>query len=181
MKIHVLTIIILLHTQALLAEPFATERKILSLSKSWKAKMMALTNYKGLRDFCSDDELRMDIFNQLAEIHHYHDMLENELKSSGYNHSSRTIKRILRHIERLERKYHPEDFADFFSEQCSLQSKIQKNSSHYSAGFGSHSYSGKVYAQEVEMYRYLKGLSKKIEKIKMHVEDFYIGRKVWEN
>lgn len=181
MKTFLAIILTLILTSKLFAEPFATEKKILLLSKSWHNKMMKLTDSKGLKSFCSNDVLRQDILNQLAEIHYYHNLLENDLKTSEYNHSKNTIKRILRHIDKLERKYHPEEFVAFFGEQCFLQSKIQKNSSHYGAGFGTHSLGGKVYTQEVEMYRYLRQLTKRIHKIKEHVEDLYVGRKVWED
>ncbi|MEQ8470394.1 MAG: hypothetical protein RIC35_04380 [Marinoscillum sp.] len=181
MKTYLATILSLFLISKLTAEPFATEKRILNLSKSWHINMITLTNYEGLKDFCSNDKLRQDMFNQLAEIHYYHNLLEIDLKTSNYIHSNRTIKRILRHIEKLERKYHPEDFEGFFEEQCSLQSKIENNASHYGAGFGTHSLGSKVYAQEVEMYRYLKQLTRRINKIKEHVEDFYLGRTVWEN
>lgn len=143
--------------------------------------MMTLSEYKGLKTFCRNDVQRQIIFNLLDEIHQYHDTLEEELRSTTYNHSRRTIKRILKHIDKIEEKYHPEDFAQFFTEQCELQTKINQNSDHYSAGFGTHSFGGKVYTQEVEIYRYLKRLSRRIERVKKHVESFYIHRLVWEN
>ena len=143
--------------------------------------MMALSKYKNLKAFCSDDSYRQTIFTLLDEIHEYHDMLEKDLQATTYNHSKRTIERILSHMDRLDQKFNPDDFTDFFKEQCSFQSKIEKYSDHYKAGFGTHSYGGKVYAQEVVMYRYLKRLTKRVKSIKNHVEHFYFRRKVWEH
>lgn len=143
--------------------------------------MMALSEYKNLKIFCSDDQYRETIFGLLEEIHDYHDMLEADLDTTNYIHSQRTIKRILVHMSKLDSKFNQKDFIYFFREQCTFQSKIEKNADHYNAGFATNSYGGKVYAQEVVMYRYLKRLTKRVQRIKKHVEHFYIRRKVWEH
>ncbi len=143
--------------------------------------MMALSEYKNLKIFCQSDSYRATIFNLLEEIHLYHDILEDDLQKITYNHSKRTIKRMLAHMDKLDRHFNYDAFTDFFSEQCSFQSRIEKHSTHYSAGFATHSYGGKVYAQEVVMYRYLNRLTKRVEKIRKHVERFHIRRKVWEH
>ena len=174
-------ILFLVNFSALEAEPFITERKILTLSDHWKKEMRTLENYRGLETFCWDQSQRQIIFNLLEEIHEYHDALYEDLQTTQYNHSKRTIQRILKHIDKLEEKYNPQDFNQFFQSQCALQSKIQRKSDHYRAGFGVHSYEGKIYVQETEMYRYLKRLTKRIDRIKKHVEHFYIRRKVWEH
>ncbi|MEQ9468033.1 MAG: hypothetical protein RLN88_11515 [Ekhidna sp.] len=162
-------------------EPYKVEKRILVLSIHLDAEMMALAKYKNLKSFCSNASYRHAIFELLDQIHEYHDMLEKDLKSTTFNHSRRTIERILKHMDHLDRKFNPDDFTSFFREQCSFQSKIEKYSDHYKAGFGTHSYGGRVYAQEVVMYRYLKRLTKRVNRIKRHVEHFYMRRKVWEH
>jgi hypothetical protein len=167
--------------RAHLSEPYKVEQRILLLSINLDVEMMALSKYKNLKAFCSDNSYRQTIFGMLDQIHEYHDMLEKDLQVTTYNHSKRTIERILNHMDKLDRKFNQDDFTSFFKEQCSFQTKIEKYSDHYKAGFGTHSYGGKVYAQEVVMYRYLKRLTKRVKSIKKHVEHFYIRRKVWEH
>ena len=162
-------------------EPYRVEKRILELSIHLDAEMMALSRYKNLREFCNDQSYRQTIFGLLDQIHAYHDMLEKDLKATTYPHSKRIIERILNHMDHLDRKFNPNQFTEFFSEQCSFQSKIEKYSDHYKTGFGTHTYGAKVYAQEVVMYRYLKRLTKRVKRIKGHVEHFYIRRKVWEH
>lgn len=157
------------------------EKRILILSKNLDIQMMALADYKNLTTFCNDETYRETIFGLLDEIHNYHDILEEDLKTTTYNHSKRTIKRILNHMDKLDNKFNPEEFTGFFSEQCTFQTKIEKFADHYNAGFATHSYGGKVYAQEVVMYRYLKRLTKRVSSIKKHVAHFHIRRKVWEH
>ncbi len=144
------------------AKPYSVEKGILLLSVNLDAEMMALSKYKNLQAFCSDNSYRQTIFSMLDQIHEYHDMLEKDLLETTYNHSRRTIERILSHMDKLDRKFNPDDFTSFFKEQCSFQSRIEKYSDHYKAGFGMHSYGGRVYAQEVVMYRYTKRLTKRI-------------------
>lgn len=183
----ILLSILLIASFILYAEPthrtrsFHIEKRILELSVNLDVEMMALSQYKNLKAFCSDDTYRHVIFGLLDQIHTYHDMLEKDLQVTTYNHSERTIKRVLRHMDKLDSKFNPDDFTDFFREQCSFQSRIENHSTHYKAGFGTHSYGGKVYAQEVVMYRYLKRLTKRVKRIEKHVEHFYIKRKVWEH
>ncbi|WP_424964351.1 hypothetical protein [Ekhidna sp.] len=162
-------------------EPYKVEKKILILSIHLDAEMMNLSRYNNLKAFCSDPGYRQTIFSLLDQIHEYHDMLEKELDATTYNHSKRTISRILTHMDHLDRKFNAYDFTSFFKDQCSIQSRIEEFSDHYKAGFASHSYGSKVYAQEVVMYRYLKRLTKRVKRIKKHVEHFYIRRKVWEH
>lgn len=163
------------------SERHLVEKKILLLSKSINIQMMALSEYRNLKVFCNDDSYRETIFGLLEEIHEYHNILEEDLQTTTYNHSKRTIRRILSHMDKLDEKFNQDDFTNFFSEQCGFQSSIEKYSEHYNAGFATHSYGGKVYAQEVVMFRYLKRLTKRVKRIKKHVEHFHIRRKVWEH
>lgn len=158
-----------------------TEKKIISLSDDWNQQVGAIVDNNGLRTFCSNDDERYVIFQLLDEIHYYHDLLEEDLKTTNYNHSKRQIKRILKHMEKIDEKYHPMEFARFFREQCDLQTKLDKNSDQYDSSFGYHTYNGKIYVQEVEIQRYLKNLNKSIDRIKEDVEQFYIRRVVWES
>lgn len=160
---------------------YKVEKRVLALSARINVEMMALAEYKNLKTFCNDDTYRETIFLLLEQIHQYHDMLEADLQSTKYNHSQRVIKRILKHLEKLENKYNPTFFEGFFADQCRFQSQIEENSTHYRAAFGTHSYGSRVYAQEVSMYRYLKTLTKQVQRVKHHVEHFYIMRQVWEH
>ncbi|MEO9474870.1 MAG: hypothetical protein ABJG41_05035 [Cyclobacteriaceae bacterium] len=163
------------------AERYKVEKRVLALSARINVEMMALAEYKNLKTFCNDDSYRETIFLLLEQIHRYHDMLEIDLQSTTYNHSQRAIKRILKHLEKLEKKYNPTYFEDFFDDQCRFQSNIEEHSTHYKAAFGTHSYGSRVYAQEVSMYRYLKTLTRRVQRVKNHVEHFYIMRQVWEH
>lgn len=169
-------IILFLSFARLSADPFLTERTVIRLSENWLEKMMIVSDYEGLKSFCNNDVQRELLFDLLEEIHYYHDVLEADLQSTANKHSRRSIRRIRKHLDKLETNYRLDDFEAFFREQCTLQSKFERNSAHYSAGFGTHSYEGKVYAQEVEMYRYIKRLSKSIHHIKKRVEDIHLRR-----
>jgi hypothetical protein len=162
------------------SEAYSVQWRIMVLSKKVNVEMMELSRYKNLKTFCSDDSYKETIFSLLDQIHTYHDLLEEDLHTTHYNHSRRTIKRLLRHMDKLDEKFNTEEFADFFKDQCSFQSQIEKHSKHYSAAFSSHSYGSRVYAQEVVMYRYLKRLTRRIQRIKKHVEGFYVRRNKWE-
>lgn len=180
LKLCSLTLVLLFSIQNLSADPFATERTIIRLSQDWHEEMMIVAEYNGLKSFCNNDVQGQTIFSLLDEIHYYHDVLEADLQSTAYNHSSRTIRRLLKQIDKFNAEYRPRDFADFFREQCWLRSRTEKKAKFHNTGFGTHSYGGTVYAQEVVTDWYLKRLSKRIGRIKKYVEDFYVQRMVWE-
>ena len=161
-------------------EPYLIEKRILILSVHLDSEMMSLSNCENLQSFCSDYTYRQTIFGRLDQIHEYHDMLERDLQVATYGHSRNTISRILKHLDHLSRKFNQDEFTDFFKDQCTIQSRIEQYADRYKAGYASHSYGSKVYAQEVVMYRYLKKLTRKVKRIKKNVEHFYIRRKVWE-
>ena len=180
LKLNSVIFVLFFSFESLSADPFATERTIIRLSQDWHKEMMIVAEYEGLKSFCSNDLQRQIISSLLDEIHYYHDVLEADLQSTTYNHSGRTIRRLLKEIDKFNAEYHPEDFADFFREQCWLRSRTEKNAKRYNTGFGTHSYGGMVYSQEVVADWYLKRLSKKIGRIQKHVEHFYIQRIVRE-
>ncbi|WP_421878834.1 hypothetical protein [Marinoscillum sp.] len=162
------------------SEPYLIERKILTLSAQVHVELIALYEYQNLKTFCNDDSYKESIFDMLDEIHEYHDLLEEDLRLTTYRHSQRTIRRLLKHMDRLDEKHNPDKFSRFFETQCSFQVKIESNARHYSAAFSSHSYSSRVYAQEVVMYRYLRRLTRRVQKIRKHVEHFYTKKRIWE-
>lgn len=168
-------------TEANSTEKYRMEKEIMDLSDDLHQEIMALSSYGNLKSFCQNRQYRSTIYQLMDQLHEYHDKLEADLLDSTFSHSKGTIKRILRHMDRLDAKYNRAAFTDFFAESCSFQNKIEKNSNHYKAGFGTHSYSGKVHTQEVMMYRYLKRLNRKVNRIKKHVEHLYIKQKVWRH
>jgi hypothetical protein len=155
------------------ADPLATERTIIELAQSWHEQMQLLSESKVLVGFCASKVDQQTIFNLLDEIHHYHDLLEADLESTPYNHSRRTIRRILKEIDKLSTDFPPEDFAEFFREQCWLRSRTEKKARTYNTGFGTHSYGGQVHTQEAVTEWYLNRLTRRISRIKRHVEHFH--------
>ncbi|RED97911.1 hypothetical protein [Marinoscillum furvescens] len=157
------------------------EMRISRVTSQWKSEMQKLTEYQGLKSFCEQSAYRRQVIAMLHEIHAYHDELEKLLTSPHSAHTTRVARRLIRHLDHLEEHYNVHAFKLFFHDQCGLQQKIERRSAHYKAGFGVHSYSGKVYAQEVEMYRYIKKLTRKIVRIRKHVGHFYRRKPAWDH
>lgn len=155
------------------ADPFVTERTIIQLAESWHEQVQIVSDRKDLISFCRDGDQRVNLFELLDEIYYHHALLEKELQAGSYHHSERTVRRILKEIDRLKAKHHPDDLAEFMREQCSMRSKIERKAKVYNTAFGPHSYGGKIYAQEAITDWYFRRLSKRIGRIKRHVEQFY--------
>tara|TARA_Y100001972_G_C7652321_1_gene328089 strand:+ start:139 stop:693 length:555 start_codon:yes stop_codon:yes gene_type:complete len=145
-------------------------RKIITLSTSWEKESKKLIEYHGLSGFCSDPEFRGVVYELLNEIHYYHALLYKELLITSDQHDQKKLNKVLNEMEIIERDYAIESFNDFFRERCLDQKTMEKNSKQYKSGFGVHSYHGKIYVMEEELRRYIEKLSKRIGRVKKHVQ-----------
>ena len=166
----------LLATGNLMADNLSLKTKIGILATSWEVESKRLTEYVGLSGFCMDEGYRNVVHTLLNEIHHFHGILYEELKATADHHDQKKLRKVLNEIEKIEEDYNIESFNDFFRERCYAQQKLEKRSDHYKAGFGVHSYYGKIYVLEEELYRYLKRFEKSIFKIKKHMKHLHIDR-----
>jgi len=156
------------------------EARVIALAGHWEREMALLTQYHGLASFCESADHREGVYGLLDEIHNYHGLLYQELLETTHHHSARTIRRILKHLVKLEEDYSIQNFNAFFGERCKAQTELEAMARQYKSGFGMHSYDGKIHVLEIEMHRYLKTLTKRISKVKKHVSQFYARRQVWE-
>ena len=156
------------------------EARVIALAGHWEKEMALLTQYHGLASFCQSADHREGVFGLLDDIHNYHGLLYQELLETTHHHSARTIRRILKHLDKLEANYNIQSFNAFFGERCEAQRVLETMARQYKSGFGMHSYDGKIHVLEIEMHRYLKTLTKRISKVKKHVSRFYVRRQVWD-
>ncbi len=173
---YILWITVVLISGGANANNVTIEHKIIELASNWKEESKRLTEYVGLSGFCMDGDYRNVVYGLLNEIHSYHAILYQGLLETSNHHDQKKMHEVLDEIEKIEGNYNMESFNDFFRERCYAQADLEKRLNHYKAGFGVHSYYGKIYVMEEELNRYLKKFSKSIIKVKKHLKHLHMEK-----
>lgn len=145
------------------------DEKIDKLTYSWDLEADKLSSYQGLANLCSDEKYRFEIFSLLREIHHYDSVLFDVLVKLSRTSNDREIKKTLKEIERFEDEYDMESFIHFMHQECIAVAEIEKNAEDTKNEVGYSSYSSQVYLLETELIKYVKHVTKRVDKVRQHV------------
>ena len=145
------------------------DEKIDKITYAWDLEADKLSSYDGLQTLCTDESYRMEIFALLNDIHHYDTVLYNVLiKLSKKNHD-KEIEKTLKDIKKFEEEYDTKSFIHFMNEECKAMLDIEKHAEETKNDVGSNSYSGQIYLLETELYKYVKHVTDRVDKIRQHV------------
>jgi len=167
----VVQILFILLTATLFAQEEAVrlDDKVDELTYRWDLEADKLSSYEGLTNLCSDEEYRLEIFQLLRDIHHYDTILLNVLTDLSKRNHNKEISRTLRDIKKFEREYDMKKFIHFMSEECKAMLAIEKDAEDTRNEVGYTSYSSQVYMLETELYKYVKHVTDRVDKIRQHV------------
>ena len=171
MRTPVLLILLFFGFQSL-AQEETNERldeKIDKLTYAWDLEADKLSSYEGLQNLCADEKYRLEIFDLLREIHHYDTVLYDVLLKLSQRSKDREIKKTLHDIKKFEREYDMRKFIHYMREECVAMLEIEKNAEDTRNEVGYSSYSSQVYLLETELIKYVKHVTKRVDKIRQHV------------
>ena len=143
--------------------------KIDELTYRWDLEADKLSSYEGLTNLCADDSYRHRIFSLLRDIHHYDTILYDVLTDLSKKKHSKEVNKTLRDIKKFEEEYDMRSFIHFMSEECKAMIDIEKNAENTRNEVGYTSYSSQVYLLETELYKYVKHVTHRVDKIREHV------------
>lgn len=144
------------------------------LSYKWDLEAVKLSTYSGLTEFCDDQEYRYGVIELLNNIHHYDSVLYQKLvKAQRYKHD-KEIEKTLDDISKFEENYAMKDLIHFLRQECLEKNKIEKNATELKNDIGENSYDGQVYLIEVELNKFIKHITKKVDVIRKHVHHLHI-------
>jgi hypothetical protein len=144
------------------------------LTYQWDTEALTLETYGGLTSFCKDVEYRTTIISLMDEIHHYDSVLYEKAKIAHQRSHDHEIVKLIKEIESFETGYGPKNFIHFLKEECDGQKALEKQSEDLKTAMGEESYDGQAYVIEVEMRRYVKHLTKRVDNIRKHVHHLHI-------
>ena len=149
-------------------------KSIDKLTYRWDTEAEKLSSYDGLITFCDDESYRFEVIELLNDIHHFDSVLYQRLvKAQRFNHD-KEIEKTLEDIKEFEGHYAMKDLIHFLHQECIEKGKIEKNAKELKNDIGENSYDGQIYLIEVELNKYIKHITKKVDIIRKHVHHLHI-------
>lgn len=145
------------------------DKKIDELTYDWDLEADKLSSYEGLQNLCTDETYRLKIFTLLEDIHHYDTVLYGVLIKLARTNKDKEIDKTLKDIKKFEESYNTKSFVHFMNEECKAMIDIEKHSEETKNDVGTNSYSGQIYLLETELYKYVKHITDRVDKIRQHV------------
>ena len=134
------------------------------LTYRWDTEAEKLSSYEGLITFCDNESYRFEVIELLNDIHHFDSVLYQRLvKAQRFNHD-----------KEFEGHYAMKELIHFLHQECIEKGKIEKNAKELRNDIGENSYDGQVYLIEVELNKYIKHITKKVDIIRKHVHHLHI-------
>ena len=154
---------------AMAQEEERLDDKIDQITYKWDLEADKLSSYEGLQELCLDENYRTEILSLLNEIHHYDSVLYDILLKLSKTSDDKEIKKTLKDIKKFEEEYGTQSFITFMSDECKAMRDIEKHAEETANDVGINSYSGQVYLLETELYKYVKHVTSRVDKIRNHV------------
>ncbi len=143
--------------------------KIDEVTYDWDLEADKLATYEGLLYVCGNQEYRARIIQLLNDIHHLDSVLYDVLLKVSRTNSDKEVKRTLKDIKKFEEEYDTKSFIHFMNSECKAAKEIERNAEDTRNEVGITSYSGQVYILETELFKYVKHVTQRVDKIRLHV------------
>lgn len=153
----------------LFAQEERLDEKIDEITYDWDLEADKLSTYSGLQELCTEEAYRVRILKLLDQIHHYDTVLYGILVKLSRTSDDREIKKTLKDIKKFEDEYDTQSFVHFMNEECKAMRDIERHADETTNDVGINSYSGQVYILETELYKYVKHVTARVDKIRLHV------------
>ena len=145
------------------------DEKIDELTYRWDLEADKLSSYDGLTNLCADEAYRSEIFQLLKDIHHYDTVLYEVLTDLSRKSKDKEISKTLKDIKKFEEEYDTKSFIHFMNEECKAMIVIEKEAEDTRNEVGYTSYSSQTYLLETELFKYVKHVTTRVDKIRQHV------------
>ncbi len=143
--------------------------RIDEVTYQWDLEADKLATYEGLLVVCTDKPYRTEIISLLNEIHHLDSVLYEVLVDLSRVNTDKEIRKTIKEIEQFENEYNTKSFIHFMSQECKASREIEKDSKYTRNEVGETSYSGQIYILETELFKYVKQITQRVDKIRIHV------------
>lgn len=142
---------------------------------SWDIKADELNDYGGFSQFCLDADYRNEVLTLLRDIHHYDSVLYDRLSKAARFSHNHELKKTIQDIEEFEDEYSMRNLVKFLKDECALRKDIEHEADALKNEIGYESYDGKIYLIETQLNKFMKHITKRVDKIRDHVHHLNIN------
>ncbi len=156
-------------------EKESLEKEFDGVAQEWHTLSRMIDNYEGLTEYCRSHEFKNQVITSIMKIHHFDSLIIDKLRAPSFVHDNvKEEKKTLESIEEFESKYRISSFIKHLQDECDARHDIEKNRKKTANEIGSESYSGQVYLVEIELYKYIHHIDKRLEHIEKHLHKIHI-------
>ena len=156
-------------------EKESLEEEFDTVANEWYVLSKVIDNYKGLAEYCGSSELKGQVITSIRKIHHFDSLIMDKINSPSFVHeNAREERKTLKSIEEFEGEYRIPNFLEHLNDECNARHDIEKDREKLANEIGAKSYSGQVYLIELELYKYIHHIDKRLDHIEKHLHKIHI-------
>lgn len=157
------------------ADKESLEKEFDAVAQEWHDIAAQIDNYEGLAEYCTNPDFEQRVVVSIRKIHHFDSLIMDRLKDPSFIHDNeREERKTLKNIEEFESEYRLPNFMSHLKSECDARHDIEKNRKNTVNELGSESYSGQVYLVELELYKYIHHIDKRLKHIEKHLHKIHI-------
>ncbi|MFY0654836.1 MAG: hypothetical protein JXQ96_22580 [Cyclobacteriaceae bacterium] len=145
------------------------------LDKEWHTMEPTLSDYEGLHTYCSQRTYKERVQTILSKLHHYDTVIINKMNDASYVIDNKERSKILRSIRKFEEEYSIPKFLEKIDQECHERHDVEHDKKYTKNDFADNSYSGQKLIVELEIKKYMKHITNKIDYIDKYLHHLHIS------
>ena len=145
------------------------------LDKDWHSMEPTLDDYEGLHTYCSQKTYKDRVQTILAQLHHYDTVIVNKMNDASYVIDNKERSKILKSIEKFEEQYSIPKFLEKLNQECQERHDVEHDKKYSKNDLADNSYDGQKLIVQLEIKKYMKHITKKIDHIDKYLHHLHIS------
>lgn len=160
---------------ATLEEKESLEKEFDKVAQEWHTISKVIDNYEGLAEYCGSAQFKKDVVTSIGKVHHFDSLIMDKIQAPSFVHeNAKEERKTLKSIEEFESEYRIPSFIEHLKSECDARHDIEKDRENTANEIGAESYSGQVYLIELELYKYIHHIDKRLDHIEKHLHKIHI-------
>lgn len=145
------------------------------LDEEWHGIEPTLDNYEGIHTYCSQRDYKAKVLGILGKLHHYDTVIVNKMNDPLYTVDPKERNKILKQIRKFEEDYSIPKFIKKLDQECHERHDVEHDKKYSKNDFADRSYDGQKLIIELEIKKYMKHITNKIDWIDKYLHHLHIS------
>lgn len=145
------------------------------LDKDWHSIEPTLDNYDGIQAYCTSMAYKDRVHGILEKLHHYDTVIINKMNDPSYVIDNKERSRVLKQIRKFEEDYSIPKFLVKLKQECHERHETEHDKKYTKNDFADNSYDGQRLIVELEIKKYMKHITSKIDHIDKYLHHLHIS------